>query len=230
MVQTLVLAMALSMLATPSLAAELVYGGGSADCSRLACPPGVNCDILIRPACQRCTADPGKSFVIECQDGSCRSFGKMTCEPARAAAAVPADPVPAECREAKINVDWVITHDEGAKRRYTSLRREGNSPIDAVLGAQAHNPSAQDTIRFCSGWVSSYLASRGMGSGGMGAPPQTQRTPSSCSVDPTNGCARCAITCPEGNAVCHPGSGSMWGDPPRPTCNIQSTCRCYPSR
>ncbi len=221
----------LALPAADARAAELVFGGGSADCSKLVCPPGVNCDILIRPACQRCTADASKSFVIKCEDGSCRSFGKMSCEAARAAV-VPADPVPAECREAKINVDWVITHDEGAKRRYGSLRREGMSPIDAVLGAQAHNRSAQDTIRFCAGWVSSYLASKGMGSGGESpAPGRPARTsPASCRVDAAEGCGGCEITCPEGNAVCRPGSGSLWGDPPRPTCNIQSSCRCYPSR
>lgn len=231
--RTCAVAVMLGVAATCSWSAELVFGGGSADCSKLACPPGVNCDILIRPACQRCTADASKSFVIQCQDGSCRSFGAMTCEPARGGgAAVPAEPVPPECREAKINVDWVITHDEGAKRRYGSLRREGMSPIDAVLGAQAHNPGAQDTIRFCAGWVSSYLASKGMGPGGESpAPGRPARTgPASCRVDATEGCAGCEITCPEGNAICRPGTGTLFGNPPRPYCNIQSSCRCVPAR
>ncbi|HEX7054100.1 MAG TPA: hypothetical protein VF211_09250 [Burkholderiales bacterium] len=211
----------------PALAAELVFGGSPEDCARIACPPGVNCDILIRPACRRCVADPSKSFVIRCGDASCSSFGAMTCEAARPAPS--ADAVPPECREAKINVDWVISRDAGARATYARLRAEGLSPIDAVIGAQGHNPHAQETLRLCAGWVSRYLAAQGMGSGGMSPAARTPgRAPSSCSVAPKNGCAECSITCTVGQAVCKEGSGGYWEG--RLMCNIESSCRCYPSR
>jgi hypothetical protein len=70
-------------------------------------------------------------------------------------------PVPAECVDAKKNVDWVIAGDSGARATYERLRREGASPIAAVIGAQGHNPSAQDSIRRCMGWAVSYLGGAG---------------------------------------------------------------------
>lgn len=61
--------------------------------------------------------------------------------------------------EARININWVMAGDAPAYQTYLGFRARGESPLDAVLGAQGHNPNAQASIRRCSAWASSYLAS-----------------------------------------------------------------------
>ena len=62
--------------------------------------------------------------------------------------------------EAKINYVWVFA-DAGAKARFFSSRKQGLSPFDAILAAQAHNPNAQQTLRNCQSWVEAELANDG---------------------------------------------------------------------
>jgi hypothetical protein len=62
--------------------------------------------------------------------------------------------------EAKEAVDWVF-RDKGARATYTRLFSEGRTPFDSVVGAQGHNPSAQDVLLGCRPWVETYLASLG---------------------------------------------------------------------
>ncbi len=100
-------------------------------------------------------------------------------------AAAPANSV---CKtEGKINVDWVFT-DKGASQRYAQLRHQGNSPFEAVVGAQAHNPKAQKVLRDCASWVVAYLASKGEGHSGQAGPPARRLSTADCkciSVIPT---------------------------------------------
>ncbi|MDW6024179.1 hypothetical protein SAZ10_20735 [Mesorhizobium sp. BAC0120] len=57
-------------------------------------------------------------------------------------------------------MDWVF-RDQGARGTYARLFNEGGTPFDSVLGAQGHNPSAQNALLGCRPWVESYLASLG---------------------------------------------------------------------
>ena len=83
-----------------------------------------------------------------------------------------------QCNEAKINVDWVIAKDAGAKRRFSSFLDQGQSPVDAVISAQAHNPHAQQTIRDCRNWAEAYLSSLGYSAGqGQATDSQEARVP-----------------------------------------------------
>lgn len=68
-----------------------------------------------------------------------------------------------ECNrdEAKINIDWVLFKDAGARATYNSFLQRGESSVDAVLSAQGHNPHAQQTIRNCRAWAKSYIGSKG---------------------------------------------------------------------
>lgn len=63
------------------------------------------------------------------------------------------------CRRdiAKINIDWVFS-DAGAKATYARNRRGGRTPYEAVLHAQGHNSSAQESIRACAGFATKYAA------------------------------------------------------------------------
>lgn len=85
------------------------------------------------------------------------------------------DRVPPGCREAKINIDWVLFKDAGAKGTYQAYRRRGESPVDAVISAQGHDPHAQQTIRDCYGWAQAYIASKGFSA----APAARPRGPAS---------------------------------------------------
>lgn len=130
-------------------AAELEFSGrGASSCAALKCPAGINCDAFVKPACERCVAGAGNRFVIRCADASCSSFAGMDC----------VSP-PADCSEAKQNVDWVLVKDGPALNTYFSARRAGESPFEALLTAQGHNPNAQASIRRCRAWVEEYLAS-----------------------------------------------------------------------
>lgn len=62
-------------------------------------------------------------------------------------------------REAKTNIDWVLFRDAGARASYERFRAQGQSPLDAVISAQAHNPRAQQSIRRCRDWAQHYIAS-----------------------------------------------------------------------
>jgi len=76
-------------------------------------------------------------------------------------------------QEAKTNIDWVVLKDAGAMARYRQFRANGQSPVDAVISAQAHNPHAQQTIRQCRDWAIKYLA----GLPAPGAPQQATGGP-----------------------------------------------------
>ncbi len=62
--------------------------------------------------------------------------------------------------QAKINIDWVFS-DKGALATYKRGREAGQSALDAVLGAQAHNPRAQKSIQDCGAWAQNYLTAKG---------------------------------------------------------------------
>jgi len=65
--------------------------------------------------------------------------------------------VPAGCEDAKINADWVLFRDNAARLVYEARRNAGTPPFEALLFAQAHNPSAQGHLRLCRRWVEHYL-------------------------------------------------------------------------
>lgn len=132
---------------------EMIFGDPK-DCSKL------DRFAYVKAQCQSCTKSKASQFVVPCSDSNCSSFGQVRCE--RTATN------PAQCEEAKINVDWVIARDAGAQQRYSSFRDRGQSPVDAVISAQAHNPHAQDTIRNCRAWAVDYLAGIGHSPAGEG--------------------------------------------------------------
>lgn len=61
-------------------------------------------------------------------------------------------------REAKINTDWVLSGDRGARGTYERNLKDGFTAFESVLAAQAHNRKAQDSIRRCQAFVERYLA------------------------------------------------------------------------
>ncbi len=76
------------------------------------------------------------------------------------------------CAEAKINIDWVLEQDSGARSTFSNAVRGGLSNFDAVVFAEHHNPHAQATIRGCR-YSSQYIAEAlraTMPSTGGGAP------------------------------------------------------------
>ena len=62
--------------------------------------------------------------------------------------------------EARENVAWVL-NNSGARATYRNLLSNGNTPFDAVVGAQGHNPKAQAILRTCQVWVKNYLLQLG---------------------------------------------------------------------
>lgn len=119
--------------------------------------------IYTKTQCHECIKRSG-NFVVPCIDSNCSGFGDPRCNITES--------TPTLCSEAKINVDWVIDRDPGAKQRYASFRGQGQSPVDAVISAQAHNPHAQDTIRRCRAWANKYLADLGLMSAGANTKPK----------------------------------------------------------
>jgi len=65
------------------------------------------------------------------------------------------------CEEAKINVDWVISGDAGARQSFNHALRQGLTPFLAVRSAQRHNRHAQETLDRCQDWVIAYLTELG---------------------------------------------------------------------
>jgi hypothetical protein len=88
---------------------------------------------------------------------------------------------PCNQHEAKTNIDWVF-RDSGARQTYANGRGTGLSPFDAVLGAQGHNPHAQQTILNCRGWAQGYLAKMDGGTTASNGGSQPSRA---CVSDPT---------------------------------------------
>lgn len=64
-------------------------------------------------------------------------------------------------REAKQNVDWVTSLDSGAKAVFDRRVLLGDSPFEAVLFAQMHNPKVQALLKECRSWVETYLGAPG---------------------------------------------------------------------
>lgn len=60
--------------------------------------------------------------------------------------------------EAKINIDWVLDKDVGARARYEKFRSDGQSAIQAIISAQAHNANAQNSIKRCRNWAVRYIS------------------------------------------------------------------------
>ncbi|MCS3761564.1 hypothetical protein [Bradyrhizobium centrosematis] len=85
--------------------------------------------------------------------------------------------------EAKINVDWILA-DRGARGTFESHKQLGESPFDAAVSAQAHNPPVQKLLRQCRGWVEAYL--------GRGGPCTLSDTP------PDAATCRCITVLPTG--------------------------------
>lgn len=79
--------------------------------------------------------------------------------------------------EAKVNIDWVLFRDGGARATYLSYRRRGQNPVDAIISAQGHNPHAQQTIRDCYAWAQNYVSKEfasAPASNGQGAAPREE--------------------------------------------------------
>lgn len=89
----------------------------------------------------------------------------------------PAANAPVGCEEARVNIDWVLSRDRGARATFDQARRSGSPVLQALLIAQRHNPHAQGTIRRCAAWASSYAAAQA-GQGDTAAHPSG--TPSGC--------------------------------------------------
>jgi len=64
---------------------------------------------------------------------------------------------PQDCRrdEARINIDWVF-NDAGARATYQTGRRGGQTPFEACIRAQGHNPRAARVIQECSSFSMRY--------------------------------------------------------------------------
>lgn len=130
----------------------------------------------------------------------------------------------AQCNqsEATINIDWVFV-DVGATRSFQKFYNNGNSALDSVIKAQAHNPDAQMTIKNCSGWAAEYIAKR-YGFNAKGLVSSNPIYPLHCSGKAKGACGGCEITCNPGfEASCRDGvdtGGSV------PFCSIQSSCNC----
>jgi hypothetical protein len=114
-----------------------------------------------------------------------------------------------ECGEAKTAIDWVFA-DVGATKTFARHRQSGKSPLDSVIGAQGHNPHAQQMLRDCPSWAANYLMAtyRDPVDGLTPGPdddPDAQ--PSSCSAPPAGLCSNgCEISCSKGRAaLCEPG-------------------------
>jgi hypothetical protein len=117
-----------------------------------------------------------------------------------------APPPTPQCQEAKTAVDWVFA-DAGATGTFARFREQGNSPIDSVIGAQGHNPHAQEMLRACAGWASNYLmAAYGNAVNGL-TRPVADVGPQSCEAPPSGLCYNgCQVSCPQGFAAfCEPG-------------------------
>lgn len=141
------LVLILGAIVSPSLYSAELTSASPNECSKF------DRFIYTKTQCQVCMKQSG-TFVVPCIDSNCSSYGDPLCKKK-------GESNPALCNEAKINVDWVIDRDPGAKQRYASFRSRGQSPVDAVISAQAHNPHAQDTIRQCRAWANKYLADLG---------------------------------------------------------------------
>jgi hypothetical protein len=61
------------------------------------------------------------------------------------------------CRrdEARININWVF-ENPGARATYSRGRRGGQTPFQACIFAQGHNPRAAESIRQCPGYSIFY--------------------------------------------------------------------------
>ncbi len=128
-----------SVASNHSAHADFIYDTFVAECRKSGGTPGSTLAQYER----------GEPFVCN-QSGSAQSRGGAASN---------------ECKgEAKINIDWIFA-DDGARARFGQLRRAGKSPLDAAIGAQAHNPKVQKLLQRCTVWVSEYLQS--LGSGGQ---------------------------------------------------------------
>ncbi|MFZ1988998.1 MAG: hypothetical protein WAW96_04425, partial [Alphaproteobacteria bacterium] len=122
---------------------------------------GANCEDTAKAgleACMKRGEDAYKNatlgsgdftYIKTCTDDYNRA--KASCSPAPVRV-TSAEKAPPGCEEAKINIDWVLLYDKGAQQRYVEFVSQGQSPYEAVISAQAHNPHAQDTIRKCASW------------------------------------------------------------------------------
>jgi hypothetical protein len=147
-----------------------------------------------------------RAFVGDCLAGSSRSVGS---------------PAGCDTAQARQNIDWVFV-DNGAFATFTSFLEDGSSLLDAVIGAQGHNPNAQAQIRSCAAWAASYIASTYGGAAAGVSSTQASGGPQSCEAPPAGLCFRgCQISCPGGRAaVCEP--GITWNN----ECWRAASCRC----
>ena len=124
-------------------------------------------------------------------------------------------------QEAQVAVDWVFT-DVGATRTFQRFLADGNSPLDSVIGAQGHNPNAQQALRDCSGWVANYIGTRYAGAIPGLRPTQVDAGSQSCEAPPAGLCYNgCQVSCPAGfAATCAP--GITWND----QCWRGPSCEC----
>lgn len=173
---------------------EFLRQGSSSTCGTLKCPPGINCEAYLKPMCEQCVGQQAGRFVIRCADAACSSFSGMRCE---------AQSV--DCSEAKQNVEWVLLKDKGARNTFETARRSGQSPFDALLTAQGHNPRAQASIRQCRAWVQEYLAEADLGTPSTDAKPPGADTGSGPDNDFNLDCISVVSTAPAYDAA-----GRLW--------------------
>jgi hypothetical protein len=63
--------------------------------------------------------------------------------------------------KAKVAIVWVLLLDKGAQGTYRLHRAKGESPVQAVISAQGHDPPAQQDIRRCLQWSRNFIAALG---------------------------------------------------------------------
>ncbi|HKP22945.1 MAG TPA: hypothetical protein VJV39_03725 [Dongiaceae bacterium] len=156
-------------------------------------------------------ADPSRdssdfSFWKTCQAKYQAELDECLNDGGTASGASVSPPPTPECEEARIAIDWVFA-DAGATGTFARFREQGNSPMDSVIGAQAHNPHAQEMLRACAGWGANYLmavygdAVRGL------TRPVVDVGPKTCEAHPSGLCYNgCQVSCPQGFAAyCEPG-------------------------
>lgn len=134
-------------------------------------------------------------------------------------ASVDQPPTP-QCQEAKIAIDWVFS-DSGATRTFVQNRNAGRSPYDSVIGAQGHNPHAQDMLRECAGWGSNYLIATYADAIAGFDNNEESIYPRSCQAETVGTCIACEVSCTSGyEAYCQ--SGQSDGN----SCYRWPVCEC----
>lgn len=114
------------------------------------------CKARVDTVMERCLGEVKDIALVAGQIRKCRALHEhkyRECADQRATA----DTGHCNRADAKINIDWVMVGDAPAYQAYRTFRAKGATPLVSVIGAQAHTPNAQQSIRNCSMWAAQYL-------------------------------------------------------------------------